>query len=220
MGLSVHSSAGSAPEGDTEALRVLVRTAESQAARSDTEWVLPRRWVGRPADLAALAFRALEFSGVRAANAPVGSAAALFDQVVSVRPAGGLLSAVVSVLLPTQTRLLEPGWDWATAEELPLVLGEWDQAAVDAARAKAREMLRDTDLALRLLPDQFSLTDLRRVYQAHWGMDVDASNFAKRATLGPAKGFLEPVEQEQGKRGRPATLYRRGATPAPRLAPP
>lgn len=100
-----------------------------------------------------------------------------------------------------------------------LGLGEWDRTAVSAAREKAREILRETETALRLLPDQFRLSELRGVYEAHWGMAIDASNFARRTLARPGPAFLEPLKQDQGRPGRPATLYRRGPGPAPRLAP-
>jgi 8-oxo-dGTP diphosphatase len=113
--------------------------------------------------------------------------------------------------------VIEPGWDWCPVKEFELVLGEWDRAAVTSARDKAREMLRDTDTALRLLPDAFRLSELRGVYEAHWSTEIDASNFAKRALA--ADRFLKKLEPDRGKPGRPARLYRRGPGTAPRLAP-
>lgn len=217
--LSIRPAGPATPdETSTAGLHVLVRTAESQGARSDTDWVLPRRWAGRPSELDSVAWRAVEYSGLRALNAPVAGAATLFDQVVAVRPAGGLVSVVATMLLQ-HDRLLAPEWDWAPIHQLDPVLGEWDRTAVTAGREKAREMLRDTDTVLRLLPDQFRISELRGIYEAVWGTELDPSNFAKRALLGPAKGFLEPIEQDHGKPGRPATLYRRGHATAPRLAP-
>lgn len=214
-----HTQPAAGVESIADGLHVLVRTSESQGARSEAEWVLPRRWAGRPTDLGFLARGALDHSGMTRGDAPVGSAAAMFDQAASLRPAGGLLSVVAAMLLP-HDRLLAPGWEWCPVTQVDPVLGHWDRTAVSAARGKAREMLRDTDTVLRLLPHEFRLSELRGIYEAHWGTALDASNFAKRALARSAKDFLKAVEREHGKPGRPATLYKRGRGPAPRLAPP
>lgn len=199
-------------------LRVLVRTAQGLGGRADSEWVLPRRWVGRPVGTESLAWRALEGSGVRMQDVAVAVATARFDQASAVRPAGGLLSVVITALIPDRV-VPGQGWSWLPVAELDGAVGLWDQDAVHVARRTAREMLRDNDIALRQVPPTFGVGDLRRVYEAYWGVKLNPSNFARQALKGPATGFLEPVEQDTGRVGRPAMLYRRGTKPAPSLAP-
>lgn len=86
-------------------------------------------------------------------------------------------------------------------------------AGVERARAK----LEYSPLAAAFCPDEFTVADLRRVYEAVWGGPLDPRNFHRKVTGTP--GFLEPVggERREGA-GRPATLYRAG--PANDLNPP
>src|SRR5918997_381366 len=62
-------------------------------------------------------------------------------------------------------------------------------------------------------PPEFTVTQLRRVYEAVWRRTLDPRNFQRKVTSTP--GFLEPTDTRvTGVRGRPAQLYRRGpATP-------
>jgi hypothetical protein len=203
--------------GFSQSLRVLVRSANSLAARSETAWVLPRRWVGRPTDTASLVWRALDGSRIPTRNLEAGVASAKFDQASSVRPAGGLLSVVITALVP-EAVVPARDWTWVGIDQLEETLGAWDIDALAAARVKARDLLRDADVAVRQLPEAFAIGDLRRLYEAHWDLKINASNFARLATK-PGSGFLEPVEQNKGRLGRPAMLYRRGTGPAPSLSP-
>ena len=63
-----------------------------------------------------------------------------------------------------------------------------------------------TPLLFRLLPDTFTLGDLRRLWEAVIGRKLDPSNFAKRVM---ARGVLSPVPGATDRRTRrPARLYR------------
>ncbi|MDG6102267.1 NUDIX hydrolase [Dactylosporangium aurantiacum] len=85
--------------------------------------------------------------------------------------------------------------------------------AVERARAK----LEYTTVATAFCPPQFTIGDLRQVYEVVWGQPVDPRNF-HRKVLG-AEGFLEATGQQRlPETGRPANLYRRG--PATVLTPP
>ena len=55
------------------------------------------------------------------------------------------------------------------------------------------------------------MADLRRVYEAVWGVPLDPRNFHRKVTGTP--DFLEPVGRPAPvgpEGGRPAALYRRG----------
>jgi 8-oxo-dGTP diphosphatase len=82
---------------------------------------------------------------------------------------------------------------------------------------RAQSKLEYTTLAAAFCPPEFTVTQLRRVYEAVWRRTLDPRNFQRKVTSTP--GFLEPTATRvTGVRGRPAQLYRRG--PATALHPP
>lgn len=82
---------------------------------------------------------------------------------------------------------------------------------------RARAKLEYTPLATSFCPQPFTVTDLRQVYEAVWGAELDPRNFHRKVTK--AEGFLTPTgETIQRGRGRPAELYVPG--PASLLMPP
>jgi 8-oxo-dGTP diphosphatase len=81
-------------------------------------------------------------------------------------------------------------------------------AGVERARAK----LEYSPLACAFCDEQFTVADLRRVYEAVWGVTLDPRNFHRKVTGTP--GFLVPVGKPApvGREGgRPAALFRRGS---------
>jgi 8-oxo-dGTP diphosphatase len=82
---------------------------------------------------------------------------------------------------------------------------------------KARSQLEYTTAAAAFCSEPFSISDLRRIYEAVWGISLDPSNFRRKVTR--AEHFVEPTgEHRHSGTGRPAALYRRG--PARLLYPP
>ena len=82
---------------------------------------------------------------------------------------------------------------------------------------RARAKLEYTPLASAFCPPEFTVADLRTVYETVWGAPIDPRNFHRKATT--TDGFVTPTGRSTaGERGRPAQLYRRG--PATVLYPP
>jgi 8-oxo-dGTP diphosphatase len=80
-------------------------------------------------------------------------------------------------------------------------------AGVERARAK----LEYTPLAAAFCDEELTVADLRKVYEAVWGVPLDPRNFHRKVTGTP--GFLEPLGRPAPvgpEGGRPAALYRRG----------
>ncbi|PXX69083.1 8-oxo-dGTP diphosphatase [Nocardia tenerifensis] len=74
---------------------------------------------------------------------------------------------------------------------------------------RTRSKLEYTTLATRFCPPEFTITELRRVYEIVWGQTLDQRNFHRKITA--AKGALIPTGQQTTRNGgRPATLYRPG----------
>jgi ADP-ribose pyrophosphatase YjhB (NUDIX family) len=82
---------------------------------------------------------------------------------------------------------------------------------------RAQAKLEYSTVAASFCPPEFTVTDLRRVYEAVWRRTLDPRNFQRKVTSTP--GFLEPLASKvTGGRGRPPQLFRRG--PATALHPP
>jgi 8-oxo-dGTP diphosphatase len=82
---------------------------------------------------------------------------------------------------------------------------------------RARAKLEYTPLAASFCPPEFTVAELRRVYEAVWGASLDPRNFHRKVT--GTDGFVTPVGRTTTRDGgRPAQLYRRG--PAATLHPP
>ncbi|GHJ47720.1 NUDIX hydrolase [Catellatospora sp. TT07R-123] len=85
------------------------------------------------------------------------------------------------------------------------------------ALERARSRLEFTTLATAFCDKEFTMGDLREVYQVVWGEPVDPRNFSRKVLN--TEGFVEPSGGRRAQdTGRPAALYRRG--PAARLNPP
>ncbi|MCX4547733.1 NUDIX domain-containing protein [Streptomyces sp. NBC_01387] len=75
---------------------------------------------------------------------------------------------------------------------------------------RARSKIEYSSLATAFCPQEFTVGELRRVYEAVWGVVLDPRNFHRKVTGTP--GFLVPsggTTTRQG--GRPAQLFRAGA---------
>lgn len=74
---------------------------------------------------------------------------------------------------------------------------------------RARAKLEYSPLATAFCPPEFTVGQLRRVYEIVWGTTIDPRNFHRKVTGTP--GFLVPAGGSTvGERGRPARLYRKG----------
>ena len=116
-----------------------------------------------------------------------------------------------------------PGSDADGASWLPAGAAARRPLAFDHQRIladgveRARAKLEYTPLATVFCPPEFTIAQLRRVYEIAWGRSLDPRNFHRKVTGTP--GFVLPVDRSTaGTRGRPAQMYRRGL--ATRLHPP
>jgi 8-oxo-dGTP diphosphatase len=93
------------------------------------------------------------------------------------------------------------------ADATPLAF-DHDRILADAVE-RARSKLEYTPLATAFCPAEFTVGQLRRIYEIVWGAVLDPRNFHRKITGTP--GFVVPVAgTTAGGRGRPAQLYRRG----------
>jgi 8-oxo-dGTP diphosphatase len=108
------------------------------------------------------------------------------------------------------------GARWAPVAELSGLAFDHDRVLADGVE-RARSKLEYTPLAAAFCPPEFTVAELRRVYEAVWGRPLDPRNFHRKVT--GAAGFLEPTGTTTTRDGgRPAQLHRPG--PAGLLHPP
>ncbi len=183
---------------------------------------LPGGFVGQDEDLEDAAVRRLEReTGVRRDAAHVEQLGAFGH------PARDPRMRVVSVAYLVFAPDLEapsPGAgtrsvDWVPVNAVDRPALAFDHALVLAAGVeRARAKLEYTPLAAAFVCEQFTVGELRRVYEAVWGRPLDPRNFHRKVTGTP--DFLVPVGRPAPvgpEGGRPAALFRRG--PAMQLRP-
>ncbi|WP_069817211.1 NUDIX hydrolase [Streptomyces sp. TP-A0874] len=74
---------------------------------------------------------------------------------------------------------------------------------------RARSKIEYSSLATAFCPQEFTVGELRRVYEAVWGVVLDPRNFHRKVTGTP--GFLLPTGGTTTRQGgRPAQLFRAG----------
>jgi 8-oxo-dGTP diphosphatase len=102
------------------------------------------------------------------------------------------------------------GARWAPVDELLGADLAFDHGRILADGVeRARAKIEYTPLATTFCPPEFTVAELRRVYEIVWGATLDSRNFHRKVT--GADGFLVPTgEATTRDGGRPAQLYRRG----------
>lgn len=109
------------------------------------------------------------------------------------------------------------GAEWRAPAAVPGGLAfDHDRILADGLE-RARAKLEYTPLATAFCAPEFTVGELRAVYETVWQTTLDPRNFHRKVTS--AEGFVEPTGGTAiRERGRPAQLYRRG--PATLLHPP
>jgi 8-oxo-dGTP diphosphatase len=139
-------------------------------------------------------------------------------------PRGQVISVAYLALVPDLPTPVA-GSDAASASWIPVaeVLDDPGRLAFDHHRIltdaveRARAKLEYSPLATAFCADEFTVSELRGVYEAVWGIPLDPRNFHRKATR--TEGFVVPLGATTTRDGgRPAQLFRRG--PAVTLHPP
>lgn len=195
-------------------------------------WALPGGFVRADEDLGSAAARELtEETGLRAHDEDSPAPGAHLEQLATYGdpdrdPRMRVVSVAHLVLapdLPSPTA----GGDAYSARWAPVdaLLGVGDASLRDsedktplafdherilaAGVERARSKIEYSSLATAFCPPEFTVGELRRVYEAVWGVALDPRNFHRKVTGTP--GFLVPsggTTTRQG--GRPAQLFRAG----------
>jgi 8-oxo-dGTP diphosphatase len=109
----------------------------------------------------------------------------------------------------TQTlRVSEESADvrWFPVRELPEPLAFDHENILAIALERLRSKLEYTTLAFQLLPEVFSILELKHIYEQIWGEEkLDKGNFYRKLK---DANILEDTGMRREGRGRPTTLYR------------
>jgi 8-oxo-dGTP diphosphatase len=178
------------------------------------EWALPGGFLRPDEDLATAASRELlEETGLDSDHFHLEQLASYGDPHRDPRMRTVTVAYVaLAADLPTPTA----GSDAAEARWQPVAdLAADDALAFDHATIlrdgveRARAKLEYTPLAAAFCPPEFTVTELRRVYEVVWDVEIDPRNFHRKVT--GTDGFLEPTGDTTTRDGgRPARLYRVG----------
>ena len=87
------------------------------------------------------------------------------------------------------------------------------QLIVADAIERARAKLEYSAIATGFCDLEFTLSELRKVYETVWGVPLEPANFARKAQQ--CDGFLQPLDRTippPSGTGRPAQLFRAGPT--------
>ena len=196
---------------DDELCILLVRRGE---APYRGRWALPGGFVGPAEDLAEAAVRELaEETGIR------GGFHLEQLQTYGAPRRDPRMRTVTVAYLALAPNLATPvaGTDAAHAAWLPVAEalrtparlafdhGRIVRDAVERARAK----LEYTPLATAFCPPEFTVAELRRVYETVWGVELDPRNFHRKVSK--TQGLLMATGATTNREGgRPAQLFRRG----------
>ena len=102
-----------------------------------------------------------------------------------------------------------PQMSWQPVGALTQMAFDHDRILQDGVE-RARSKLEYTSLAAAFCRDEFTVGELRRVYEIVWGTALDPRNFHRKVT--GARHFLVDTGKVTSSGGvRPAALYRRGS---------
>jgi len=194
-------------------LRLLL--VEPDRAALAGRWALPGRRVREDESLDDTAHRALrELAGIEVPSAILEQLRTYGD---ADRDPRGRVVSVAYLALSAEPFEPDPSRTARVVDVADLGMLEPERFAYDHDRIVAdaiertRARLEYTSLATAFVPEPFTLADLRRVYEAVWGVAIDPANFRRKVVSTP--GFVVPVAEHSvpgPAGGRPARLYRRG----------
>lgn len=95
---------------------------------------------------------------------------------------------------------------WFDVNALPeLSFGKSHEEIIQYAWQRLKWKFEYSNVALTMLPDTFSLSDVQKVYEAVYHKKIDKRNFRKKIL---SLDLVEPVDEVKQELGRPAQLYK------------
>ena len=125
-------------------------------------------------------------------------------------PLGRVISAAYFALMPGEGLNLKTsdeyeGVQWFSVNDLPKMAYDHKEI-IRKAEGRLRAKLGYTNIVYSLLPDEFTLTELQKIYEVILGTSLDKRNFRKKIlSLNIVK---ETSKKTTGGVSRPAILYK------------
>ncbi len=122
--------------------------------------------------------------------------------------------AYYALVRPTLAPFVHAGSDasdarWASIQELePAALAFDHELILRKALERIRGKIDYSAIAFELVPETFSITELRAVHEVIKGESYDPANFRRRFKRMLADGILEPAPGKRATGRRPAAVYR------------
>lgn len=92
---------------------------------------------------------------------------------------------------------------WFSVDALPEMAFD-HREIVNTAYLRLKNKMMYSNIAYSLLPHQFTLTQMQKVYEIVWSKQVDKRNFRKKIL---SSGIIVPTKEVQKGAYRPALLY-------------
>lgn len=181
-------------------------------------WALPGGFVDVDAD------KTLLDCAVRKLREKTGVASPYLEQLgtwgsATRDPRGWSTTCVYFALMPAKPQVLERGANAADVSWFPIAGGHvktklaFDHEEIlDAAIQRLRNKVEYTSLPVYLMPPEFTLPDLQRVYEAVLDRPLEKSAFRTRML---SADVIEPIAKTRKGPNRPAQLYRLKRARAP-----
>lgn len=196
----------SAPDGDRLMLPLVRRTREPYLG----VWALPGGWLDPAEDLDTAASRTLAETTALAPS--------YLEQLYTFGDVDRSPIRAISIvywallrsdLVDAQRAVADApeNVEWFDVDELPTLAFDHRRIA-EYALWRLRNKVGYSRIAAGLLPDEFTLTELREVYEAVLGRRLDPSNFRR---LLEGSDELVPTDSFRTGKHRPARLYRYNA---------
>ena len=95
---------------------------------------------------------------------------------------------------------------WYPVDKLPeLAFEKSHKEILDYARQRLRWKFEYTNVALNMLPNKFTLSEVQKLYEVVLNEEIDKRNFRKKIL---SLDFVEPLDEMKKELGRPAQLYK------------
>lgn len=122
--------------------------------------------------------------------------------------------AYYALVRPTLVPMIRAGGDvshakWLDTNDLAATELAFDHHdVVNAALARMRADLDRTSIGYELVPETFTIQELRAVHEAVGGAALDPGNFRKKFLRAIEDGVIEPARGKRATASKPASVYR------------
>lgn len=181
---------------------VVIPLVRRTRAPHEGQWALPGGWLGADEDL--------EMAASRTLRETTGLAPSFLEQLYAFGAVDRSPTRVVSIVYwalvreDVSARPARENVAWFDATSLPALAFDHNQI-VEYALWRLRNKVGYSRIAHGLLPELFTLADLREVYEAILDRRLDPANFRRQVDT---SGTLIPTDGFRTGSHRPARLYR------------